>query len=145
MTSLCLSYIFFLMIRRPPRATRTDTLFPYTTLFRSLVKHSGVWQEVSHSAAPESFSGAVHRGTDMTDLTRRETLAASALGALVAAMPAWAQDKTMPADTAQRDLTDLYPSSAAWSGARNKALAALPGRKESRGTPATSAHAPVRT
>src|SRR3546814_20845727 len=29
---LCL---FFLMIRRPPRSTRTDTLFPYTTLFRS--------------------------------------------------------------------------------------------------------------
>src|SRR3546814_12536206 len=26
------------MIRRPPRSTRTDTLFPYTTLFRSLVK-----------------------------------------------------------------------------------------------------------
>src|SRR3546814_14454429 len=29
------SVIFFLMIRRPPRSTRTDTLFPYTTLFRS--------------------------------------------------------------------------------------------------------------
>src|SRR3546814_1357745 len=28
---------FFLMIRRPPRSTRTDTLFPYTTLFRSPV------------------------------------------------------------------------------------------------------------
>src|SRR3546814_5534957 len=28
--------LFFLMILRPPRATRTDTLFPYTTLFRSL-------------------------------------------------------------------------------------------------------------
>src|SRR3546814_16408121 len=28
-------YFFFLMIRRPPRTTRTDTLFPYTTLFRS--------------------------------------------------------------------------------------------------------------
>src|SRR3546814_14320591 len=28
-------YVFFLRIRRPPRATRTDTLFPYTTLFRS--------------------------------------------------------------------------------------------------------------
>src|SRR3546814_8809534 len=26
---------FILMIRRPPRSTRTDTLFPYTTLFRS--------------------------------------------------------------------------------------------------------------
>src|SRR3546814_10290612 len=28
--------VFFLMIRRPPSATRTDTLFPYTTLFRSM-------------------------------------------------------------------------------------------------------------
>src|SRR3546814_4864684 len=31
-------FIFFLMIRRPPRSTRTDTLFPYTTLFRSIGK-----------------------------------------------------------------------------------------------------------
>src|SRR3546814_12589962 len=30
-----LFFVFFLMIRRPPRSTRTDTLFPYTTLFRS--------------------------------------------------------------------------------------------------------------
>src|SRR3546814_16292817 len=30
-------FVFFLMIRRPPRSTRTDTLFPYTTLFRSKV------------------------------------------------------------------------------------------------------------
>src|SRR3546814_10631958 len=31
------TYSFFvLMIRRPPRSTRTDTLFPYTTLFRSM-------------------------------------------------------------------------------------------------------------
>src|SRR3546814_14548613 len=28
-------FLFFLMRRRPPRSTRTDTLFPYTTLFRS--------------------------------------------------------------------------------------------------------------
>src|SRR3546814_7664824 len=32
---LILFSFFFLMIRRPPRSTRTDTLFPYTTLFRS--------------------------------------------------------------------------------------------------------------
>src|SRR3546814_12382037 len=32
---LFLILLFFLMIRRPPRSTRTDTLFPYTTLFRS--------------------------------------------------------------------------------------------------------------
>src|SRR3546814_11873358 len=31
---------FFFMIRRPPRSTRTDTLFPYTTLFRSLAVQS---------------------------------------------------------------------------------------------------------
>src|SRR3546814_13548421 len=31
--------IFFLMIRLPPRSTRTDTLFPYTTLFRSRASH----------------------------------------------------------------------------------------------------------
>src|SRR3546814_1342150 len=30
-------FFFFLMVRRPPRSTRTDTLFPYTTLFRSLL------------------------------------------------------------------------------------------------------------
>src|SRR3546814_7198787 len=32
-------YVFFLMFRRPPRSTRTDTLFPYPTLFRSRRQH----------------------------------------------------------------------------------------------------------
>src|SRR3546814_3991279 len=32
---MCIVFFFFLMIRLPPRSTRTDTLFPYTTLFRS--------------------------------------------------------------------------------------------------------------
>src|SRR3546814_13885175 len=36
---------FFLMIRRPPRSTRTDTLFPYTTRFRSKLL-SGTWVHV---------------------------------------------------------------------------------------------------
>src|SRR3546814_16992888 len=35
MCSVSFVFCFFLMIRRPPRSTRTDTLFPYTTLFRS--------------------------------------------------------------------------------------------------------------
>src|SRR3546814_16162432 len=34
---IVVSVIFFLRIRRPPRSTRTDTLFPYTTLFRSRI------------------------------------------------------------------------------------------------------------
>src|SRR3546814_19027956 len=40
---------FFLMIRRPPRATRTDTLFPYTTLFRS--RAGGLGLDPSHCFA----------------------------------------------------------------------------------------------
>src|SRR3546814_7321711 len=35
MSCIFCCWVFFLMIRRPPRSTRTDTLFPYTTLFRS--------------------------------------------------------------------------------------------------------------
>src|SRR3546814_4825841 len=38
------------MIRRPPRSTRTDTLFPYTTLFRS------PWRRCRLNSAPESRS-----------------------------------------------------------------------------------------
>src|SRR3546814_2663492 len=38
-------YVFFLMIRRPPRSTRTDTLFPYTTLFRSSDKRDYLREE----------------------------------------------------------------------------------------------------
>src|SRR3546814_19101991 len=38
--SRLLYFIFFLMIRRPPRSTRTDTLCPYTTLFRSTAQQS---------------------------------------------------------------------------------------------------------
>src|SRR3546814_19698186 len=38
---VCALSFFFLMIRRPPRSTRTDTLFPYTTLFRSHRRGAG--------------------------------------------------------------------------------------------------------
>src|SRR3546814_14996594 len=48
--------IFFLMLRRPPRSTRTDTLFPYTTLFRSYgPKEPAAWRD---------FAGRGHRGRD---------------------------------------------------------------------------------
>src|SRR3546814_7078824 len=54
---------FFLMIRRPPRSTRTDTLFPYTTLFRSATS-SGGSVAASCSARCRSGRGVVIGGWD---------------------------------------------------------------------------------
>src|SRR3546814_10857004 len=48
-----IAFLFFLMIRRPPRSTRTDTLFPYTTLFRS----SAGARSTSGPSRPASASG----------------------------------------------------------------------------------------
>src|SRR3546814_19537492 len=40
--NVCYCYlVFFFMIRRPPVSTRTDTLFPYTTLFRAVARPAG--------------------------------------------------------------------------------------------------------
>src|SRR3546814_2379202 len=46
-----MSFIFFLMIRRPPRSTRTDTLFPYTTLFRSHILNAVCFVTVANTYA----------------------------------------------------------------------------------------------
>src|SRR3546814_11484990 len=52
-----LSVVFlFLMIRRPPRSTRTDTLFPYTTLFRS---DPGVLVLSRFAGAAQDLDGAL--------------------------------------------------------------------------------------
>src|SRR3546814_3779062 len=48
----------FLMIRRPPRSTRTDTLFPYTTLFRSAGADRGPGHRRLHLPGP---AGCDHR------------------------------------------------------------------------------------
>src|SRR3546814_19898469 len=49
------------MIRRPPRSTRTDTLFPYTTLFRSLI--DVLWLE--HSTAMVAAAFEVEHSTSI--------------------------------------------------------------------------------
>src|SRR3546814_15759354 len=54
------------MIRRPPRATRTDTLFPYTTLFRSCLGGSDTHENyqplcMAHSRAKTGREGALIR------------------------------------------------------------------------------------
>src|SRR3546814_19881672 len=50
------------MIRRPPRSTRTDTLFPYTTLFRSRTAGAGgpVWLRQVDAAADDRRAGDDH-------------------------------------------------------------------------------------
>src|SRR3546814_16415976 len=53
------------MIRRPPRSTRTDTLFPYTTLFRSTTELLAAWR----SGAPDlSFAAAMTPQAHVCDL-----------------------------------------------------------------------------
>src|SRR3546814_7864953 len=76
-----MSFIFFfLMIRRPPRSTRTDTLFPYTTLFRSVVARAEQQQQkAKHRRAGLSAPGE-HQSTSSTStcspVTRWESAAA---------------------------------------------------------------------
>src|SRR3546814_10311973 len=52
-------YFFFVMIRRPPRSTRSDTLFPYTTLFRSSITVSNAGSTLT---AGNIFINALGRG-----------------------------------------------------------------------------------
>src|SRR3546814_15506627 len=72
------SFVCFLMIRRPPRSTRTDTLFPYTTLFRSLDSEAERLGEASvqvfetegligTGAAPAVLAYLFHRIEDRLD------------------------------------------------------------------------------
>src|SRR3546814_18040804 len=60
--------IFFLMIRLPPRSTRTDTLFPYTTLFRSL----GMDQGPAVEAELEPLAAGVFEAAVIIEIERLE-------------------------------------------------------------------------
>src|SRR3546814_5430081 len=62
--------MFFLMIRRPPRATRTDTLFPYTTLFRS-ARRGGARFAAAGLGGGRGVCGRRERGDRGADLRGR--------------------------------------------------------------------------
>src|SRR3546814_7900632 len=53
--------VFFLVIRRPPRSTRTDTLFPYTTLFRSTTPSSPRGSASPTTTSPSATATERHR------------------------------------------------------------------------------------
>src|SRR3546814_11323920 len=87
---------FFLRIRRPPRSTRTDTLFPYTTLFKGAVLRFAVplpettaldgphlfvaTRDLADYAAPQGFS---RNGTNLVIETRAKGAAAGPVDALL--------------------------------------------------------------
>src|SRR3546814_5137407 len=85
------------MIRRLPRSTRTDTLFPYTTLFRSgrpedrrlLPGHAGKAERHRHQAAVPDAGAESHRGGRSGKEVRRlgEACALPAVAARPAAVP----------------------------------------------------------
>src|SRR3546814_11697320 len=84
------------MIRRPPRSTRTDTLFPYTTLFRSLL--DGLKERAEHLVA--SLSPQPLPLTTLTQVLRgllAENISLKEFRRIAAAISVAAQ-KTVDAD-----------------------------------------------
>src|SRR3546814_6518964 len=67
---------FFLMIRRPPRSTRTDTLFPYTTLFRSIVVREWRVDRSSGSLDPAALDILLNEPTRLVAFTHCSNLIA---------------------------------------------------------------------
>src|SRR3546814_19761114 len=113
------------MIRRPPRSTRTDTLFPYTTLFRS---YSITLPVADAGRAPvstlldESYKIAITRLGD-----RIRVGGMAELSGLNRALP------TRREGTLRHSLNDLFPGAAAnkapshfWSGLRPMTHASTP-------------------
>src|SRR3546814_10794818 len=77
------NFCFFLMIRRPPRSTRTDTLFPYTTLFRSAVRSGGVVAADGARPADHRVDGAGCQYRDRRLFARRSEEHTSELQSLM--------------------------------------------------------------
>src|SRR3546814_19338355 len=68
------------MIRRPPRSTRPDTSFPYTTLFRSLLQRAGLychWSGAGVGGAQQPGAGTVHDETAGAGHHTRESVCAA--------------------------------------------------------------------
>src|SRR3546814_15878565 len=72
------------MIRRPPRSTRTDTLFPYTTLFRSMLQ--------VHPVAHSGYSIAMDSINTWVAPLHDYPWAVTSLFVLVLALAAWLAD-----------------------------------------------------
>ncbi|MEO6040370.1 MAG: M3 family oligoendopeptidase [Croceibacterium sp.] len=69
----------------------------------------------------------------MLEIDRRRLLTLAAIVPLAASLPAWAQAVAAGSGGAAWDLTEIYPTDAAWDTARKQALAALPGLAQYKG------------
>src|SRR3546814_4086844 len=80
---ICCRFVcfFFLMIRRPPRSTRTDTLFPYTTLFRSVGDHGGAQVDRPHHSGAQPVAAGVAAFTPAAAASGSDARLAGAGGA----------------------------------------------------------------
>src|SRR3546814_10278148 len=114
------------MIRRPPRSTRTDTLFPYTTLVRSAALNVAAGQVVERSAygallqrdgnrAPTAAPQNLYLTADTDDDGKQDSWVAIsvatdeqwvALGRALGA-PAWAVDPALASATGRREQHDM--------------------------------------
>src|SRR3546814_8992502 len=65
-----MTIVFFLMIRRPPRSTRTDTLFPYTTLFRSNATRQCDPPYLNHITTPRGAVRSEEHTSELQSLMR---------------------------------------------------------------------------
>src|SRR3546814_6335487 len=90
------------MIRRPPRSTRTDTLFPYTTLFRSYYCTGGypyLSQKLARAIARESISGNIKEHVDRIARSEEHTSELQSLMRISYAVFCLKQTKTTKKNT----------------------------------------------
>src|SRR3546814_18199904 len=123
------SYLYFcLMIRRPPRSTRTDTLFPYTTLFRALLHFArerrtlAYWSYDSHDYArlpAQALLPRIHsRPPSAGDVVLMHDDNMDTVEVLAELLPEWVRQgysvQAMPVPSGPRRTSFAGPESSRW-------------------------------
>src|SRR3546814_19816277 len=117
------------MIRRPPRSTRTDTLFPYTTLFRSVPAR--VWHLPPRARASTGLASAAPRARPPPPPARAALAAAGPAPAhrarsQAAACLAWRSPRTRPSRPAGSPAKRFYGKDHSWLGSFGRIQLAAP-------------------